>query len=106
MTIVTLKGKPVSTNGELPAVGAKAPDFRLVGGDLADVSLATYAGKRKVLNIVPSLDTPTCQRRPVRSTSARPDSTTRSCSSSLGIFRSPKGASAPPRGSRMWCRSR
>ena len=41
MTIVTLKGKPVSTNGELPAVGAKAPDFRLVGGDLADVSLAT-----------------------------------------------------------------
>ncbi len=61
MTIVTLKGKPVSTNGELPAVGAKAPDFRLVGGDLADVSLATYAAKRKVLNIVPSLDTPTCQ---------------------------------------------
>ena len=61
MAIVTLRGKPVSTNGELPAVGAKAPDFRLVGGDLADVSLATYAGKRKVLNIVPSLDTPTCQ---------------------------------------------
>ncbi|MET5012750.1 redoxin family protein, partial [Burkholderia pseudomallei] len=41
-------------------VGSPAPDFKLVGKDLADESLATYAGKRKVLNIVPSLDTPTC----------------------------------------------
>lgn len=61
MAQVTLKGNPVSTSGDLPAVGSAAPDFRLVGGDLADVSLATYAGKKKVLNIVPSLDTPTCQ---------------------------------------------
>jgi thiol peroxidase len=57
---VTLKGNAVRTNGELPAVGSKAPDFQLVAGDLADVTLATYAGKKKVLNIVPSLDTPTC----------------------------------------------
>jgi len=61
MAQVTLKGNPVTTSGELPAVGSQAPDFRLVGVDLADLTLATFAGKRKVLNIVPSLDTPTCQ---------------------------------------------
>ena len=60
MAQVTLKGNPIHTNGELPQVGAKAPDFKLTGGDLKDVSLADYKGKRKVLNIVPSLDTPTC----------------------------------------------
>ncbi len=61
MATVTLKGNPVTTSGELPAVGAKAPDFKLTAADLSDVSLANYAGKRKILNIVPSLDTPTCQ---------------------------------------------
>ncbi|HVP66967.1 MAG TPA: thiol peroxidase [Anaeromyxobacteraceae bacterium] len=60
MATVTLKGNPIHTNGELPAVGAKAPDFRLTGVDLKDVSLAEYKGKKKILNIVPSLDTPTC----------------------------------------------
>jgi len=50
----------INTSGELPVVGAKAPDFSLVDGRLNDVSLATYAGKRKILNIVPSLDTPVC----------------------------------------------
>jgi len=60
MAQVTLRGTPFQTNGELPAVGAKAPDFKLVNGDLKDVSLADYRGKKKVLNIVPSLDTPTC----------------------------------------------
>ncbi len=60
MAQVTLKGNPIHTNGELPAVGAKAPDFKLTGGDLKDVSLADYKGKKKILNIVPSLDTPTC----------------------------------------------
>jgi thiol peroxidase len=60
MATVTLKGNPIHTNGELPKVGAKAPDFKLTNGDLKDVSLAEYKGKRKVLNIVPSLDTPTC----------------------------------------------
>lgn len=58
---VTLKGNPVSTSGDLPGVGAAAPDFRLVTKDLSDVSLASYAGKKKLLNILPSLDTPTCQ---------------------------------------------
>lgn len=60
MAQVTLKGTPIHTNGNLPAVGAKAPDFKLVTGDLKEVSLADYKGKKKILNIVPSLDTSTC----------------------------------------------
>lgn len=50
----------INTCGELPKVGTLAPDFTLVNGRLEDVSLATFAGKRKLLNIVPSLDTPVC----------------------------------------------
>ncbi len=60
MAIVTLKGNPVNVGGNFPKAGDSAPDFSLTAGDLSDVSLASYAGKRKVLNIVPSLDTPTC----------------------------------------------
>jgi thiol peroxidase len=60
MAQVTHKGNPIHTNGELPAVGAKAPDFKLTPGDLKDVTLADYKGKKKILNVVPSLDTPTC----------------------------------------------
>lgn len=60
MATVTLRGNPFNTNGELPKVGAAAPGFRLVNGDLKDVSLHDYAGKKKVLNIFPSIDTPTC----------------------------------------------
>lgn len=60
MAVISFQGKTINTCGDLPPVGAKAPDFKLVNGKLKDVSLATYAGQRKVLNIVPSLDTPTC----------------------------------------------
>lgn len=60
MASVTLKGNPVTLNGDLPAVGSQAPDFSLVGADLGDVSLETFQGKKKVISIVPSLDTPTC----------------------------------------------
>ncbi len=60
MATVTLRGNPVNVGGNFPKVGDSAPDFNLTAGDLSDVSLASYAGKRKVLNIVPSLDTPTC----------------------------------------------
>ena len=60
MAKITLQGNEIHTNGELPAVGSKAPDFRLVDKDLADKALADYAGKKKLLNIVPSLDTPVC----------------------------------------------
>lgn len=60
MTTVTLQGNPFRVDGTLPAVGSTAPALTLTTGELADVTLAHYAGKRKVLNIVPSLDTPTC----------------------------------------------
>ena len=61
MAQITLHGDATNTNGDLPQVGSQAPDFVLTTGDLADVTLADYAGKKKLLNIVPSLDTPTCQ---------------------------------------------
>lgn len=60
MASITLKGNPINTNGNLPAVGSKAPDFKLVTVDLGEVSLADFAGKTVVLNIFPSVDTPTC----------------------------------------------
>ena len=60
MSTVLLHGNPVPVAGTVPAKGAHAPDFALTAKDLSTVTLATYAGKRKVLNIVPSLDTPTC----------------------------------------------
>ncbi|MCQ4270288.1 thiol peroxidase [Pseudomonas kuykendallii] len=60
MPQVTRRGSPVDIDGELPKVGQAAPTFSLVNGDLADVTLEAFAGKRKVLNIFPSVDTPTC----------------------------------------------
>ncbi|MDX1368641.1 thiol peroxidase [Pseudomonas sp.] len=60
MAQVTLHGNPVQVAGQLPQPGQQAPAFTLVGADLADVSLASLAGKRKLLNIFPSVDTPTC----------------------------------------------
>ena len=62
MSTVTLGGNPVNVAGIFPSPGAGAPDFSLTGKDLKDVSLKDFAGKRKVLNIVPSLDTPTCAK--------------------------------------------
>jgi thiol peroxidase len=60
MATVTLQGNTFNTSGELPAVGSAAPDFHLVDGKLNDVHLADYSGRKILLNIVPSLDTPTC----------------------------------------------
>jgi thiol peroxidase len=60
MAQTALQGNPVNLSGDLPAVGSPAPDFKLVDKDLADKSLADFAGKTKLLNIVPSLDTPVC----------------------------------------------
>lgn len=60
MATITLRGKPFQTNGELPKVGSDAPGFRLVANDLKDTSLHDFAGKRKLLNIFPSVDTPVC----------------------------------------------
>lgn len=60
MARITLKGNPINTVGELPAVGAKVPAFTLAKGDLSNLTSAELAGKRVVLNIFPSVDTPTC----------------------------------------------
>ena len=60
MAQVTLRGNPVQVEGDLPQVGSQAADFTLTAGDLSDATLATFAGKRKILNIFPSVDTPTC----------------------------------------------
>lgn len=60
MAEITLKGNPIHTNGDLPAVGTQAPDFSLTSNDLNDVTLAAFTGKKKLLNIVPSLDTGIC----------------------------------------------
>lgn len=60
MAEITLKGNPVHTNGSLPSTGDTITDFRLVGLDLSEKTLKDYAGKKKILNIYPSLDTPTC----------------------------------------------
>lgn len=60
MAKITIEGNPIETVGDLPAVGTKAPDFKLVKQDLSDVSLSDFKGKKVVLNIFPSLDTGTC----------------------------------------------
>lgn len=60
MATITLKGNPIHTVGELPALGSGAAEFQLVGEDLSNKGLGDFAGKKKVLNIVPSLDTPVC----------------------------------------------
>ena len=60
MSNVTLGGNPIDVAGRFPQAGGAAPAFKLAGADLADVGLDAFAGKRKVLNIVPSLDTPVC----------------------------------------------
>ena len=57
---VTLGGNPINVTGNFPQVGDTAPDFKLVSGDLSEVSLSDFAGKKKLLNIVPSLDTGVC----------------------------------------------
>jgi thiol peroxidase len=60
MAKVKLRGNPVNTVGSLPAVGETAPGFTVVDKDLKEVHLQDYAGQKVVLNIFPSVDTPTC----------------------------------------------
>ena len=57
---VTLGGNPITVAGNFPKKGDSAPAFSLVAKDLADVTLASFTGQRKILNIFPSIDTPTC----------------------------------------------
>ena len=60
MAQIFLKGTPINTSGNLPKIGTKAPSFRLVDGDLKERSLEEFKGKKKLLSIVPSLDTSVC----------------------------------------------
>ena len=60
MASITLGGAPTNTIGELPAVGSKAPDFKLSGADLSSKSLADFSGSNLILNIFPSVDTGVC----------------------------------------------
>lgn len=60
MATITLKGNEIHTNGELPAIGEKAPNFELVNTDLSTSKLSDYKGERVVLNIFPSIDTGIC----------------------------------------------
>jgi thiol peroxidase len=60
MSVVTLKGKPIQTVGALPKLGSMAPDFTLTKTDLSELTLKQCLGKKTVLSIFPSLDTPTC----------------------------------------------
>ena len=60
MAEITLRGNPIHTIGDLPAVGSPAPAFTLTGGDLSDVTAGDFAGKSLVLNIFPSIDTGVC----------------------------------------------
>ena len=62
MARISSRGEIVETSGELPATGSRAPDFSLRKADLSLVTLADYAGSRLVLNIFPSIDTPTCAK--------------------------------------------
>jgi thiol peroxidase len=60
MSTVTLQGNPIDVSGAFPQPGTTAPEFSLVGKGLADVALESFDGRRKVLNIFPSVDTSTC----------------------------------------------
>lgn len=60
MATVSLFGNPIDVAGTLPAIGSHAPAFTLTANDLSEVTLAAFAGKKKVLSLFPSLDTPTC----------------------------------------------
>lgn len=60
MAKITLKGNPINTQGNLPAVGSKAPNFTLTKTDLSDITLKDFSGKKIILNIFPSIDTGVC----------------------------------------------
>lgn len=60
MAKTKLQGNPVHTNGELPQVGTKAPDFKLVTSDLKEITLNDFAGEKLIINIFPSIDTGVC----------------------------------------------
>jgi len=62
MAVITLQGNEIHTHGTVPKLGESAPDFVLVNSELNNVSLKDFENKNKILNIIPSLDTPVCQK--------------------------------------------
>ncbi len=60
MASITLGGNPISTCGDLPKIGSKAPEFHLVKNDLSEAKLSDFKGSKIILNIFPSIDTGTC----------------------------------------------
>ena len=60
MAQITLGGNPATTIGTIPETGTKAPDFNLTAADLSSKKISDYTGKRKILNIFPSVDTGVC----------------------------------------------
>lgn len=60
MATITLKGNTIHTAGDLPSVGRRLPDFQLTDANLRDVTLAEWTGKKKLISIFPSIDTPVC----------------------------------------------
>lgn len=81
MAKITFKGNAAHSAGTLPAVGSAAPDFKLTKSDLGDLSLKDYRGRKVVLNIFPSLDTPVCAAsvRRFNAEAAKLDNTTVLC---------------------------
>ena len=98
MATITFKGNPVQTSGDLPAKDAEAPDFTLTNAGLEDVGLKSFAGKRKILNIVPSLDTGVCAMSArAFNASGVGDEGTPCCSRFRPTCRLPPSGSAMPR---------
>jgi peroxiredoxin len=91
---VHFQGNPVSVQGTIPQAGAKAQPFTLVAKDLSDVALSQFAGKRKVLNIFPSIDTGVCAASVRKLTSWPLNWTTPWCCAFPLTCRSPSLASA------------
>ncbi len=83
MAEITLRGNPIHTNGDLPAVGSKAPAFTLLKTDLSELSSDDLRGQQVILNIFPSVDTPVCQTstRTFNAKAAELDNTTVVCAS-------------------------
>lgn len=106
MSQVTLGGNAIPVDGAFPAKGDAAKPFTLVGKDLADVSLASFAGKNKVLNIFPSIDTPTCATsvRRFNEAASKLENTVVLCISPICRLR--KRVSVAPKAWPMWLRCR
>lgn len=66
MAEVKFKGTPIKLRGNFPSVGTQAPQFELVNQDLMDQTLSSFSGKKKVLAIVPSLDTSVCSNMAIK----------------------------------------